>query len=247
MVHSTELFTIEEDPFFMADLQQMARAHNYRRWQFAMVAPHVKGRILEVGGGIGNFTPELAKAGSSVVSIEPNAFCFKQLAEKTRPLTNVAVYNATVEDLEKHVPAADRFDTIIMMNVLEHIKDDEAVLNLLKKRLSNEGLLVILVPAAQWAFGSTDQRLGHYRRYSKSYSRSLIGRLNMRMVAMRYYNFIGLWAWWFNAKITRRENQNDGQIHLFDKYFVPVISRLEAILAPPVGQSILFVARNNPS
>ena len=245
MAHSTELFPIEEDPFFMEDLLQMAKAENYRCWQFEAVAPYIQGDVLEVGGGIGNFTPELARVAKSVVSIEPNAYCFERLREKTKDLANVRVHNATVESLDQHLPKGDQRDTVVLMNVLEHIKDDHAVLELLRRRLRPGGRIVVLVPAAPWAFGRTDERLGHYRRYSKDSARRLVGALGMAVEKLRYFNFIGVWAWWWNGRVAGSQKQSDAQIRLFDRYFVPCISRLERILAPPVGQSLLFVARQD--
>ena len=211
------------------------------RGQLDIVAPYTTGNVLEVGGGIGNFTPELARAASSVTSIEPNAYCYDRLAAKTKGISNVRVYNATVEALDQHLPTQDAFDSVILMNVLEHIKDDEAVLRRLMKRLSPAGRIVVLVPAGAWAFGSTDERLGHYRRYSKASARDLMAKLSLNVEALRYYNFIGVWAWWWNATIRQRVSQSDAQIRLFDKFFVPVISRIEKVLSPPLGQSVLVV------
>ena len=134
-------------------------------------------------------------------------------------------------------------DTVILMNVLEHIQDDKAVLAKLRQCLKPTGRIVVLVPAGQWAFGSTDERLGHYRRYSKKYSRKLIASLGMEIEKVRYYNFIGIGAWWWNAKFAKRQNQSNAQIKLFDKVLVPIISRFEKFLSPPVGQSLLLVAR----
>ena len=68
----------------------MARAQNYQRWQFQMVAPFLRGEVLEVGGGIGNFTPQLAVRRQFVTSLEPNEYCFNQLREKIAPLKNAA-------------------------------------------------------------------------------------------------------------------------------------------------------------
>lgn len=243
MAHSTELFPVEIDPFFAEDLRQMERAVNYRRWQFEMVARFLKGRVLEVGGGIGNFTPELATVATEVVSVEPNEYCFRQLAEKTRGIRNVKALQATVESMDSVLPSAENFDAVVLMNVLEHIQDDHAVLAALMRRLKPGGKLVVLVPAGQWAFGRTDERLGHYRRYDKSTARQLFSKLGLEMEFLRYYNFIGIWGWWWNAKFAHRENQSDAQIRFFDKVLVPVISRIEKFLRPPVGQSILMVGR----
>lgn len=243
MAHSTELFPVEVDPFFVEDLEQMARSTNYRRWQFDMIAPFITGSVLEVGGGIGNFTCELARAAQSVISLEPNEYCYRQLVEKVSGLPNVITYRATVESLDEKIPVSREVDTVVLMNVLEHIQDDQAVLAKLQQRLKPSGRIVVLVPAGQWAFGSTDERLGHYRRYTKAYSRELVARLGMEIEKMRYYNFIGIWAWWWNAKIAKRHNQSDRQIQMFDKLFIPVVSRLEKHFPPPVGQSLLIIAR----
>jgi len=242
MDQPTEPFAVAVDPFYVEDLRQMARAHNYQRWQFQMVAPFLRGDVLEVGGGIGNFTPQLAGVSRFVTSLEPNEFCFRQLQEKIAPLKNAAAYRVTVETLHSVIPPDRKFDTIVLMNVLEHIQDDRAVLAELKKYLAPGGHIVVLVPAGQWAFAPVDVRLGHYRRYSKAYARSLLAGLQLELEAMRYYNFVGLWGWWCNALVLRRDTQSDAQIRLFDRWIVPVLSRLEKYVHPPVGQSLLFVA-----
>ena len=221
----------------------MAKAVHYRRWQFRLIAPYIKGHTLEIGGGIGNFTPDLARLATSVVSIEPNAYCHAQLLEKTRGLPNVTVHNITAEALEQKMAAGEKADTAVCMNVLEHIKDDESAVRAFSRLLRPGGALVLLIPAAPWLYGEIDRRLGHYRRYSKAGVRALMQKTGLRVVALRYFNFIGLWGWWWNARVTRQLTQSDSQIHLFDKYIVPWQSRLESILPPPLGQSLLVVAQ----
>jgi ubiquinone/menaquinone biosynthesis C-methylase UbiE len=247
MAHSKELFPVEVDPFFAEDLRQMERAVNYRDWQFRMIERFLGERVLEIGGGIGNFTPQLAGDNRNVVSLEPNEFCFRQLEEKTRDLPNVRPLRATVESLDSVLAPDERFDSVVLMNVLEHIEDDLAVLVALKRRLDANGKLVVLVPAGPWAFGRTDERLGHFRRYSKPYSRRLVRAAGLGVEFIRYYNFVGIWGWWWNARMGRIEGQSDAQIRLFDQWIVPVISRLERYIRPPVGQSILVISHQNES
>ena len=238
-----ESFAVEVDPFYVEDLRQMARAPNYQRWQFQMVAPFLGGEVLEVGGGIGNFTPQLASVAQFVTSLEPNEYCYHQLHEKLAAVKNAAAHRVTVETLHSVIPLGKKFDAIVLMNVLEHIQDDGAVLAELKQYLAPGGRIVVLVPAGQWAFGPMDSRLGHYRRYTKNYTRKLVAGLQLELEAMRCYNFVGIWGWWWNARFGRREQQSDAQIRFFDSWIVPVLSRLEKFVAPPVGQSLLFVAR----
>ncbi|MDB6108301.1 MAG: glycosyl transferase family 2 [Pedosphaera sp.] len=242
---TTQTFSIEGDPFFAQDLQQMAKANNYRRWQFQMLAPHIKGKVLEIGGGIGNFTADLARVAESVISIEPNADCHRQLVEKTRGLANITVHNITAEALDEKIAADYRADTVVCMNVLEHLKDDGAAVRKFSKRLKAGDLLVLLIPAVPWVFGEIDQRLGHFRRYSKASARALMERSGLTTLKLRYFNFIGLWGWLWNARVTRSTTQSDAQIHIFDNYIVPWQSRLEAIVPPPIGQSLLVVARKD--
>lgn len=238
-------FSIEEDPFFAEDLRQMAKAVNYRQWQFDLIKPYLKGNVLEVGGGIGNFTPDLARVAEGVVSLEPNAFCHKQLVEKTRDLKNVRILNMTSEALDEQFDKAYRADTAVCMNVLEHIRDDEQAVRTFSKRLKTGGSLVLLIPAVPSLFGEIDKRLGHYRRYSKATVRELMGKTGMSIVKLQYFNFIGLWGWWWNARVTKRISQNDAQIHVFDNYIVPWLSKVENIIPPPIGQSLLVVAKKN--
>jgi ubiquinone/menaquinone biosynthesis C-methylase UbiE len=245
--NATSAFSIEADPFFAQDLLQMARAHNYRRWQFRLIEPYVRGQVLEIGGGIGNFTPDLAAVAESVVSLEPNSACHAKLVEKTRSLTKVTVYNTTAEELDRHVAPGYKADTVVCMNVLEHIQDDEAAVRTFTRRLKDGGRLVLLIPAAPWAFGDIDRRLGHFRRYSKASARLLMQKTSLTVLALRYFNFVGIWGWLWNTRVTRRQAQSDGQILVFDRYIVPWLSRLEALVPPPVGQSLLVVGRkDNP-
>jgi 2-polyprenyl-3-methyl-5-hydroxy-6-metoxy-1,4-benzoquinol methylase len=201
--------------------------------------------VLEVGGGIGNFTADLAAVAQSVVSLEPNAACYGQLLEKARSLSNVTVFNTTAEELEKRVAPEYLADTVVCMNVLEHIQDDETAVRIFTRRLKMGGSLVLLIPAAAWAFGDIDRRLGHYRRYSKASARSLLARTGLTILALRYFNFIGLWGWVWNTRVTRRQAQSDTQILVFDRFIVPWLSRIEAFLPPPVGQSLLVVGRKD--
>lgn len=234
-------YPVEHDPFFAEDLRQMERAVNYRRWQLQMVAPFLGGSVLEVGGGIGSFTTALASSGRFVTSLEPNEFCYRQLAEMTSGLANVRPLRVTVEKLDGELAPSERFDSVVLMNVLEHLSDDRAVLAALAGRLAPGGRLVVLVPAGQWAFGPTDERLGHFRRYDKRSARRVFGQAGLRMEFLRYYNFAGIWGWWWNARFGKRQGQSDAQIRFFDRYVVPVVSRVECFLRPPVGQSILAV------
>lgn len=220
----------------------MSTAGNYLAWQFGTVSPHVRGAVLEVGGGIGNFTLELARLADHVTTLEPNEYCALQLRQKVAGNSKVTVLQTPVEDLGSNLKGA--FSTIVLMNVLEHIEHDIEVIRQLRELLLPGGEILVLVPAIQFAFGETDRRLGHYRRYSAGSVKRLAADVSMQLTQHRYFNFVGLWGWLWNARVSRRASQSEQQIKFFDRFVVPVMSRLEALIAPPIGQSIFFALRN---
>jgi SAM-dependent methyltransferase len=242
MPPDTGALPVETDPFYVRDLRQMAIAHNYRRWQFELVAAHVSGCVLEIGGGIGNFTASLAEHAESVITFEPNEYCFRELVDATKHCPNVKAYNIAAEDVDAQLDPALRVDSVVCMNVLEHIEDDQAALRLFTRRLRAGGNVVLLVPAVAWAFGEIDRRLGHFRRYSRRQAHALIRDAGLRPVTIQYFNVVGLLGWIWNTKVASIDAQSDRQIKVFDRYIVPWQSRLESLLRLPIGQSLLIVA-----
>jgi SAM-dependent methyltransferase len=230
------------DPFYEKDLQQMARAVNYLNWQFDQIRPFLRGHVLEVGGGIGNFTTRISAVVTQVTSLEPNHNCFVMLREAVRNCPNVRLLESMVEEVPAKVGSGIRFETIVCMNVLEHIQDDGAVTVLFARLLAPGGTLVLMVPAVPWAYGEIDRRLGHFRRYSKRSVRLLCETSGLHPVELHYTNMVGLAGWLWNARVGKRTAQDDGQIAIFDRFLVPVISRLESIVHPPIGQSLIVAA-----
>jgi SAM-dependent methyltransferase len=236
---------ITVDPFYERDLQQMAGATNYIAWQFGMVRPYIRGRVLEVGAGIGTFTTRMAAVAEHVTALEPNQYCFGRLTRAVDGLPNVSRYRLPVEDFHATVGRERHFDTIVCMNVLEHIRDDVAVLREFRSLIAPGGRLVLLIPAIPLAFGEIDRRLGHYRRYTKRSVRTLFANSGWRAVHLRYFNVVGLLGWLWNTKVLVKHEQSDHQIRLFDRVIVPMISRVEPMLPVPVGQSLIAVAAPN--
>lgn len=232
---------IASDPFYERDLEQMARAGRYLAWQFGLVRPFVSGHVLEVGAGIGNFTSRFAGVASQVTALEPNRYCFGRLVDATRHLPRVTCHEMTVEDFHRGPARGREFDTIVCMNVLEHLADDGAVLREFRALASGGSHLVLLVPAVPAAFGEIDRRLGHYRRYSAASARDLLTTCGWLVHRLRYFNTVGLLGWLWNTKVAPRVEQSDGQIAFFDEWIVPWLSRLESVVPPPLGQCLLVV------
>jgi len=232
---------VRREPFYEKDLAQMARASNYLQWQFDLIKPYVTGDTLEIGGGIGNFTTRLASVANQLVSIEPNAYCYRQLDKSVVGINNIKIFKCVAEELDSHLGPARKFDTVVCMNVLEHIADDRSATASFARYLKPGGRLILQIPALSFLFGEIDRRLGHYRRYNKDSAAALFTNCGLRPVKLRYFNFAGVWAWLWNAHVTKAISQSDLQIRIFDKGIVPWLATVEHLLPPPVGQCLLAI------
>lgn len=230
------------DAFVAEDLRQMQQAKNYHRWTTSLMQPHLGKRIFEVGSGVGSITEVLLRDADLVYGIEPNASCLEEL---DRRLGSNAKFQRKASLLEECRPEELRrfnFDTVVCMNVLEHIQNDIAALRICHALLEEDGTIILFLPASPFAFGPLDLALGHFRRYSKRTATRVLAEAGFTIHACRYVNALGLLGWFFNARIRRAVRQNDAQIRLFDR-LVPVLSGIEKIIHPLIGLSLLVTAK----
>jgi SAM-dependent methyltransferase len=229
------------DPdYVVRDQARMSAARNYQRWQYDLIAPYLGRRILEVGCGIGNFTQYLAERGQ-VHGIDVEAACVEEFRRRfaARPQLTAEVVDVLGPDFD--ALAARRFDTVVCLNVLEHIRDDAEALRRFHGVLQPGGRVLLMVPAFQSLYGPIDERLGHYRRYTRRSLTEVAAAKGFRVRAARYFNCVGGIGWWINAKVLPRREQSAGQIAVFDSIVVPVMSMVERFLPLPFGQSVLGV------
>jgi SAM-dependent methyltransferase len=225
--------------YTVRDQERMRYATNYFEWQARMVEPYVGQRVLEIGCGLGNFTRHLVTR-EFVAGIDVEPACVAAWRSTFSGLTHLTGYNLDATDpafldLKQHRP-----DTVVCLNVLEHIEDDVQALRHMHAVLGPRGRALLIVPAFAGLYGPIDHNLGHYRRYSASGFRQKAQSVGFK-ARLRYMNTIGLVGWWVNAKLLKRTEQSDSQIQFFDSVIVPVMSRLERAVPPPFGQSLFAV------
>jgi len=226
--------------YVIRDQERMQAATRYFRWQYKMAEKHLARRVLEVGCGVGNFTQYLTgRDFVAGIDIEPE--CVRNHRERFSGLSHVTsecmdVLSGDFPKLRHYAPAS-----IACLNVLEHVRDDELALHHMHAVLPVGGTVVLIVPAFQSLYGPIDKQLGHYRRYSKSSLRRVARAAGFQISIFRYLNSAGFFGWWFNARVLRRTEQSAAQIKVFDRFFVPVLSRVEGWVEPPFGQSIFAV------
>jgi SAM-dependent methyltransferase len=228
--------------FTLEDQRQMTRAKNYFAWQSRLVVRELGQRVVEVGCGIGNFTGLLLDR-ELVIALDREEACVESLRERFPGRGNLRVLTCEpgsdgFRDLARFQP-----DSMICVNVLEHIEDDRAALHAMAEILAPGGVIVLLVPAFAALYGPIDRNLGHYRRYRRGSLVDLAHAAGVEIRKLHYVNAVGFFGWWVNARLLKRETQSDGQIAVFDRWIVPVLSAVEGAIAPPFGQSLLAVLR----
>jgi SAM-dependent methyltransferase len=226
------------DPTGAATLERLAAdAPRYNRWLTARVAPWVGRRVLEVGAGIGNMA-EFFLDRERLVLAEPEAEYRDRLAARFAGRPHVSVVPLRLPEVDQGL-AAERLDTLICLNVLEHVEADEAALAAMRGLLQSGGRLVLLVPALPFIYGTLDAALGHYRRYAATELRSKIAAAGLRLLHIEYFNLGGVLGWWLTGRVLRRTIIPRGSLRLYDA-LVPLF-RMERWLPWRIGQSLIAV------
>jgi SAM-dependent methyltransferase len=226
--------------YTVRDQQRMKLATRYFDWQSRMAVPQLGQRVLEIGCGMGNFTKHLVNR-EMVVGIDIVAEC---VAEHRKNLGQYPHIQSMVKDiLDPSFLELKAFnpDSIVCLNVLEHISDDLKALQQMHAVLPAGGRAVLIIPAFQALYGPIDANLGHYRRYSKKSMGDVAVRAGFKAEKLRYINSVGCLGWWVNARILKRTEQSESQIAFFDSMIVPILSSIEDRVEPPFGQSLFTV------
>lgn len=219
-------------------LESMSQAVWYNRWTLEKFTKYLKGDILEVGCGIGNFTDSLTKFGK-VWAIDVKKEYISETKQKINGKAQVGI-----GDIEKgkYFFISRKFDNIICLNVLEHIKDDTKALKNLFSLLKEGGYLILLVPAYHFLFGRIDKSIGHYRRYNKQQLNQTMTGIGFKIINQRTLNMLGAVGWWFFSKLMQNNKIDESEIKLFN-LIAPVVLFIENLVEPPFGTSILVIAK----
>ena len=222
---------------------QLQSATHYNRWIFSQLQPHVRGRTLEVGCGSGNFTALIAQNCSELLAVDLDEEYARQtrsrLNESQQDYSHVTVITADATTMN----CAQSFDTIIMLDVLEHIKDDVAVLNKLSQLLAPGGRLLVKVPALESLYNSLDEAVGHHRRYTPDTLRTVLTKAAYAEPMLSYFNLVGILGWWLNG-VNGKVTAPSDQVGWFDRC-VPLFQTMESRWGCPVGLSLFAIATRN--
>ncbi len=222
-------------------LEVYAGTPRVNAWYYSKFADRIHGRVLELGGGIGNLSRLLAKDARELVVTDVEDVYLERLERELghEPHVHVERY-----DLERPPPAAlarQRFDVILSSNVLEHVLDDRRAVRDLVGMLAPGGWLLTYVPACPLAFGTLDEALGHHRRYDRPSFLSLMRGAGLTVERLEYMNLPGLAGWLLNGRVLGRRVLDERQVQTFER-IVPLV-RLEDRLRLPLGLGLICHAR----
>jgi SAM-dependent methyltransferase len=215
-------------------------ARNYRRALIGEFSPYLRGRVAEVGAGIGQLTAELASVPTitQLTAVEPE----QRFADRLRrDQPERTVIHGTAADL----PVGDGWNAIVSVNVLEHIREDVEELRRWRGLLAPaRGHLCLFVPARPELYAPIDKDFGHFRRYTKPGLRQALADAGFEIVRCDYFNAVGYFAWWASFVLLGQREFKVGSVRLFDRAIFPLVHAWERnVLRPPFGQSLMAVAR----
>jgi glycosyltransferase involved in cell wall biosynthesis len=223
-------------------LTRMARLEPYNRWLVSRFAHAIGRRVLEIGAGFGNITRHLKGRELLVASdLDPVALEHLKGVFRDDPSVRIASYRFPLDGSAREEVRALDVDTVVCLNVLEHIENDRTTLANLKEALSPGGRLILLVPAFARLYGTLDEHLHHFRRYEKAELEQKIREAGFELEDLRFVNRPGIFGWWLNGRVLRRRVLPRGQLLAF-KLLMPLLKR-EEVEPPTSGLSLLAIAR----
>lgn len=227
------------------DLEAMDLAENYHQWILDVMKPFFGRHLVEVGAGTGSFSKMLLTTRpASLTLVEPSAMfgSVEKSVAGHEDATTIRYFNDIFRDAAGAIGDAQPPDTIIYVNVLEHIEDDVGELKTVFETLQPGGRLCIFVPAQPFLYSDFDRHIGHFRRYRKG---DLVGRCEdarFKVVMARNFDLLGVIPWLIKYRLMRSVTMESGMVKLYDKFVVPAEKWIESKVPPFIGKNLLVIA-----
>jgi glycosyltransferase involved in cell wall biosynthesis len=200
-----------------AILDAFSDAPNFNRWMADTIRPHLGKYVLEIGAGIGNLTRFLAARKKRYAATDLDGEHLERLRVRLSGRPNLETARLDASRAEDYAPFRGQVDTVICLNVLEHIEDDRGALLAIHETLQDGGRAIILVPEGQGLFSSLDEELGHRRRYSEDDLRLRMTEAGFVTETVLRFNRVSRPGWWLNGKVLKRRTIGRFQLKTFDR------------------------------
>jgi glycosyltransferase involved in cell wall biosynthesis len=225
-------------------LETLSGAPRFNRWMADVIGPYVGCRVLEIGAGIGNLTRRLAPRRERYIATDIDAEHLARLHTRLQHRPNLEIRRCDLQTPQDFASIRESVDTVVCLNVLEHIEDDLAGLRNSHAALMPGGRAIILVPHGQEIYGTLDKALGHFRRYRHDELRARMEQSGFHVERILDFNRASRPGWYVNGKLLRRATISPFQLKLFDR-LVWLWRRVDPLLPwPPT--SIIAVGVKQP-
>lgn len=224
------------------ELELFSEAYNWKEYCQIFLNRYLGNTVLEVGAGIGSTTLSLCQGKQEQwICLEPDLSLAQKLQLRLNSGELPKCCKLRIGTLLDILPD-ELFDTIIYIDVLEHIEDHRSEVILASQHLEKNGKLVILAPAHQCLYTPFDKAIGHFRRYSKKTLSNLFApNLNLATVSMSYLDSVGLFASLANRLILKSKMPTRKQIKLWDEKMIPISKKIDPILGYSIGKTIVGI------
>ena len=218
------------------ELENFDKAIFWRAYIYHQIKKFIKENVLEVGAGIGSFTKNYQNNIKHATLTEIDSKNYNILKKKFKK-KKYLILNRTTKKIKK------KFDTIMYLNVLEHIRDDKKELKIALSKLKKNGYLIILVPAHNNLYSKFDKAVGHFRRYEISFFHSLKFN-NAKVIKCHFLDAIGYFLYFLNKLFFKKETYPSYfKIFVWDRIFTPISIFLDVLLLKKFGKNILYVLK----
>lgn len=231
------------------DLDALALANNYHDWIISQFKDYLKDKIiLEVGAGIGSFSKRMLSKSivkpENLYLIEPSSNLHEKLLE------NLSEYGFDKSHLikgftydKKDMLKGLKLEVAIYNNVFEHIDDDISEMKLMHNILAENGVVLSYTPATKWLYADFDKNIGHYRRYTDTEMFTKFKTAGYNDVTVFYRDFWGIFTWYINFKILKKQTINPKSMLIYDKYIFPILKYIDCSRYIKLGKNVLGIAK----
>jgi len=225
-------------------LQRFSKANRFNEWMFQTLSPYLKGDVLEIGSGIGNLSDFFLKQHIRLTASEINSYYCEILSKRFlgHPcLAEVRQLNIEWDNQSGILnDLAGRFDTVVALNVIEHIRDHDLAIQNCRLLLKKGGTLVVLVPSYPILYNSLDKALAHYRRYTGKSLQAVLEKNGLRVIKKMHFNLGGVFGWAL-AGLMRKKILPEGQLRWYNR-LVPLWKTMDNIFFHSIGLSVIQIA-----
>ncbi len=228
------------------ELEVFSKANNWKSYWGSKINPYLGKNVLEVGAGIGSNTGSIISNDrvEKCICIEPDENLSREIKPRLankKGIEKVEVITSFLSDYKTTV----KFDSILYIDVIEHIENDKEEVLLATSFLKDGGYLMILVPAYNFLYNDFDKAIGHFRRYNRQTLKNVVPP-NMKIVSQLSLDSLGLFASAANKILLRQSYPTETQINFWDTFIIPISKFTDKLLLHKAGKSILMVCKKIP-